>query len=49
MEKLYPDTNKGRRYMAVTAHRYLVGDYTHDRTQWLAGLTVEQIAAGLKH
>ena len=25
------------------------GDYTHDRDQWLAGLTVEQIAASLKH
>jgi putative ABC transport system permease protein len=28
LEKLYPDSNKGRRYIAMTAHRYLVGDYS---------------------
>jgi putative ABC transport system permease protein len=28
LERLYPDSNKGRRYMAMMAHRYLVGDYS---------------------
>jgi putative ABC transport system permease protein len=28
LEKLYPDSNKGRRYIAMMAHRYLVGDYS---------------------
>jgi hypothetical protein len=33
----------------IRLHRSGPGDYTQDRAQWLAGLTVEQIAASLKH
>ena len=40
LEKLYPDTNKGRRYMAVTAHRYLVGDFSRQYVLMLFGAVV---------
>ena len=33
----------------IRLHRSGPGDYTRDRDQWLAGLTVEDIASGLKH
>ncbi len=33
----------------IRLHRSGPGDYTSDRDQWLAGVTVEQIASGLKH
>jgi hypothetical protein len=33
----------------IRLHRSGPGDYTNDRAQWLAGLTVEQIASELKH
>jgi hypothetical protein len=33
----------------IRLHRSGPGDYTLDRAQWLAGLTVEQIASDLKH
>ena len=28
LERLYPTTNKGRRFLAIPAHRFLIGDYT---------------------
>ena len=40
LEKLYPDTNKGRRYMAVTAHRYLVGNFSRQYVLMLFGAVV---------
>jgi hypothetical protein len=33
----------------IRLHRSGPGDYTRDRDQWLARLTVEDIASGLKH
>ncbi len=33
----------------IRLHHSGPGDYTSDRAQWLAGVTVEQIASGLKH
>jgi hypothetical protein len=32
----------------IRLHRSGPGDYTNDRSQWLSGLTVEQIATDLK-
>ena len=37
LERLYPDTNKGRRYLAMSAHRYLVGDYSQQYVLLLFG------------
>jgi putative ABC transport system permease protein len=37
LEKLYPETNKGRRYEAMMAHRYLVGDYSQHYVMMLFG------------
>jgi hypothetical protein len=33
----------------IRLHHSGPGDYTRDRAQWLAGVTVEQIASDLKH
>ena len=30
LEKLYPESNKNRRFIAISSHRFLVGDYNHD-------------------
>lgn len=30
LEKLYPETNKNRRFLSMSSYRYLIGDYTHD-------------------
>jgi hypothetical protein len=32
----------------IRLHRSGPGDYTHERAQWIAGLTVENIASQLK-
>jgi putative ABC transport system permease protein len=37
LEGIYPDTNKGRRYEAMMAHRYLVGDYSRQYVLLLFG------------
>jgi putative ABC transport system permease protein len=37
LEKLYPNTNKNRRFQIWCTHRFLVGDYSHDYVLMLLG------------
>jgi putative ABC transport system permease protein len=37
LERLYPETNKGRRYQVMMAHRFLVGDYSRQYVLMLFG------------
>jgi putative ABC transport system permease protein len=37
LEQIYPDTNKNRRFAAISSHRFIVGEYNHDYVLLLLG------------